>query len=155
MDLKALENKTWKLNRAVARYNEVVERENKMDGQLLVIIHELLAEVNDEAAKLKTVARITPEQVDADTALLTKLEASVNAWKVEYELIQKELIDQAIIDAREGNKSNRYLTLEKREAELKKLIEDGEEKLGKVTGRMMSPGFGNAVHQIVNNAKPQ
>lgn len=155
MDLKSLENKTWKLNQAVARYNDLVARESKTDGQLLAIIHELLADVNDEAARLKTVARIAPEQVDADTTLLTKLEESVNAWKAEMELIQKELIDQAIIDAKAGVKSSRYDALEKRESDLKKLIEEGDEKLGKVTGRMMSPAFGNAVNQIVNNSKPQ
>ena len=155
MDLKLLETKTSKLHHAVARYNDLVEREHKSDGQLLVMIHELIADVNDEAAKITQTVRITPEQVDADTNLLTKLEASVNAWAAELELIEKELIDQALIDAKEGAKSNRYLTLEKRESDLKKLIAEGEEKLGRVSGRMISPGFGNTVQQIVNNAKPQ
>lgn len=154
-DLKVLENKTWQLNQAVSRYNERIEREQKYDVQLLEMITQLLADVNEEAENMKTAARIAPEQVDADTTLLTKLEESVNAWNAEYELIQKELIDQAIIDAKEGTKSSRYLALEKREADLKKLIAEGEEKLGKVTGRMMSPGFGNAVQEIINNAKPQ
>lgn len=153
--LQALENKTWKLNRAVARYNDLIDREKRYDAQLLEMISGLLAEVNEEAEKMKTVARVAPEQVDADTNLLTKLEESLNAWNAEYQLIQKELIDQAILDAKEGTASNRYKVLETREADLKKLIAEAEEKLGKVSGRMLSPGFGNTVQQIVNNAKPQ
>lgn len=154
-DLKVLERKTWQLNRAVARYNDRLEREQKHDAQLLEMFTQLLADVNEQAEKIKTAARIAPEQVDADTTLLTKLEQSVNAWNAEYELVQKDLIDQAIIDAKEGTKSGRYLALERREADLKKLITEVEEKLGKVTGRMMSPRFGNTVQQIINNAKPQ
>lgn len=102
-----------------------------------------------------TAARIAPEQVDADTNLLTALEISLSAWSAELELMQKELIDQAIIDAKSGAKSNRYVVLEKREAELKNLIAEAEQKLGRVSERMLSPGFGNSVQQIVNNLKPQ
>lgn len=152
--LKVLEQRTWQLNQAVTRYIERIEREQKQDNQLLEMISELLAQVNEQAEALKTAARIAPEQVDADTTLLNKLEESVNAWNAEYELIQKELIDQAIIDAKEGTKSSRYLALEKREADLKKLIVEGEEKLGKVAGRIISPEFGNTIQQVVNNLKP-
>lgn len=120
----------------------------KMKRQLENAVDASLAEIKKDSV------RIAPEQVDADTNLLSALETSVNAWSAELEVIQKELIDQAIIDAKSGEKSSRYLTLEKRESDLKKLIAEADEKLGKVTDRMMSPGFGNTVQQIIDNVKP-
>lgn len=152
--MKTLENATWKLNRAVARFNDLVEREGKQDAQLLEMIYQMIDDVNRQAERLKSAARIAPEQVDADTSFVAKLEDSVKTWNQELEMIQKELIDQAIIDGKQGEKSSRYVTLEKREVYLKKTIMEAEQKLGKVTERMMSPAFGNMVNQIVDNAKP-
>ncbi len=79
--------------------------------------------------------RITNEQIQADNNLVNGLEQSLTKWEEELSWIQKELIEQAILDARAGARSKRYEALTLREATLKAYIREANNKLGKVAER--------------------
>lgn len=79
--------------------------------------------------------RFTTEQMQADSLLVDKLESSIKEWEIELSWIEKELIEQALIDSREGMRSNRYLTLETREKNLKGFLKEAHAKLGHVAER--------------------
>lgn len=79
--------------------------------------------------------RITTEQIQADNNLLNSLEQSITAWQEELVMIERELIEQSLIDAREGRRSSRYMALELREKVLKNYLDEARTKLGKVADR--------------------
>lgn len=79
--------------------------------------------------------RFTTEQIHADNLLVNKLEQSIKEWEIELSWIEKELIEQALIDSREGMRSNRYLMLETREKNLKGYLKEAHAKLGHVAER--------------------
>jgi len=97
--------------------------------------------------------RLATDQITADERFLVKLEDAVEKWKAELELIEKELIDQALIDTKAGERSNRYLALEKREKDLKYSINEANVRLGRVTERVANPVFANQVEEVVSNTK--
>jgi hypothetical protein len=85
--------------------------------------------------------RITPEQQAADKAFVDNLETHLKKWQVELAWIEKELIDQALIDGKAGHgKSNRYITLEKAEADLKEKVSNASAKLGLINERYHRSG---------------
>jgi hypothetical protein len=79
--------------------------------------------------------RITNEQIQADNNLVNALEAAIKGWEMELAWVEKELIEQSLIDARAGERSYRYLNLEIREKALKGYLEEARGKLGKVAER--------------------
>ncbi len=79
--------------------------------------------------------RITNEQIQADNNLVNGLEQSMKDWEMELAWIERDLIEQSLIDIGEGRRSARYLALETREKALKKYLQEAREKLGKVVER--------------------
>jgi hypothetical protein len=170
-DLKALAVQVENLSMAVNQYNDFVHQLNAKkavnpeDEKTLTQMIEMIMCLSDAInSELLTLAdfhnhllespRIEPEKVEADQNFKGALEVSLEGWKSELNLIQKEQIDQAIIDAKEGARSNRYIALEKREKDLLSMINDANEKLGTVSERVVNAAFSNQVSSIVNAAKP-
>jgi len=152
--LKNLAKQIDHLQRAVQRQIDLIETGQGSDAKLGQVIEQLVAQVQQSFDELKNAVRITPEQVSADENFRSALEASLKGWRIELEQNQKEQVDQAINDVADaGQRSEKYFALEAREKELKTLIAEAEQKLGKVTERISSPSFSNTVHKIVNNAK--
>ncbi len=77
----------------------------------------------------------TTEQMQADSKFLDSLETAIKEWKAELQWLEKELVEQALIDSKEGRRSNRYLVLEARERDVKYYLADAESKIGKVVER--------------------
>jgi hypothetical protein len=163
IELKQFAFQVEQLRMADERYDDLMERaafankeedmkaaENvrEMRRQLRVAVDASLKDIKNATH------RIAPEQIEADTTLHSALEVSLKGWMQELELIQKETVDQALIDAKAGERSERYNMLEKREKELKVLITEAEPKLGKVAERVVNAAFSNQVSSIVNAAKP-
>ncbi|MBT1702936.1 hypothetical protein KK060_06575 [Fulvivirgaceae bacterium PWU20] len=97
--------------------------------------------------------RIAPEQEAADTDFKTALEQNLKTWEAELQQVQKEIVDQAIIDVKDGQRSDNYYALEKRETELKDNISVAKTKLNMVQERVQSPLFANTINEIVTSAK--
>jgi hypothetical protein len=135
-DLKPLAIQVENLSMAVTRYNDICHKikyatgdsadDHKTLGQIIEMIQGFGREIETEIGKLSEAPRIVPDQVEADTNFKGALEASLSGWRCEHELIQKELIDQALIDSKAGEKSNRYKALEKRDKDLSRMIADAE-----------------------------
>jgi SMC interacting uncharacterized protein involved in chromosome segregation len=146
-------------NGASSESDNAIEQMTEMKRQLETVVDDSIKGYNDHFTYLyatgeQPVARISPEQVDADQSFREALEKSLIGWKGELEMIQSDQIEQAIIDAHANGKSVKYLQLEEREKELKSKISEAEQKLGKVSGRVgASPAFSNAVNKVVNGAK--
>lgn len=77
----------------------------------------------------------TTEKMQADSKFLDSLETSIKEWKAELQWLEKELVEQALIDSKEGRRSNRYLVLEARERDVKYYLADAESKIDKVAER--------------------
>jgi hypothetical protein len=152
---KTLAVQAQNLHFAANRQIELIERNGSVDKQMLEMIENFAHQISETVNSMSTsAARIAPEQINADKTFLASLEASLTGYQEELVVIEKELIDQAIIDSKAGEKSTRYTALEKRERDLKQAIKEANTKLGKVTERIPSPAFSNAVNQIVNEVKP-
>jgi vacuolar-type H+-ATPase subunit E/Vma4 len=151
--LKELEEHAQNLYWAVNRYNELIEKQSSEAAGMLEMVIQFGGMVAEDLKSAGVPARIDPAQVEADNNFTGILEVALKGFRTELELIERELIDQALIDAREGGKGNRYIALEKRERDLKQAIKEAEEKLGKVAERVASPAFSRQVNQIVNGAK--
>lgn len=164
LELKSFAFQVEQMRMAQTRYFELSARAKKskkpedfnnaknvleMCKQLEVAVDDSIREFNKNNN-----IRIAPEQVTADSDFKTALENNLSAWRAELEQVQNQQIEQALIDAKEGHKSARYNALEKREADLKTMIAEANEKMGSVQGRIQSPSFSSAVNQIVNEAKP-
>jgi hypothetical protein len=78
---------------------------------------------------------LTTDQMRADNHLVNELEKSITEWTSELTFLEKELVDQALIDARQGTRSNRYRVLEAREADVKSYLKEARKKLGHVVAR--------------------
>jgi DNA repair exonuclease SbcCD ATPase subunit len=98
--------------------------------------------------------RISSEQIEADNAFLNQLEQSLKDWQNELEWTEKELIDQALIDAKVGARSNRYTALETREKELREMIKEAERKLGMVEQRYNVGSLRDLVNKSLNLIRP-
>ena len=103
--------------------------------------------------------RIAPEQEQADKNLLHNLNARLADWRTELTWTEKELMEQAIIDGKEGNKSNRYKMLEVNEKNLKANIKNAEDKLASLGERIenptpSNPAFTGMVNNALNQMKP-
>lgn len=85
--------------------------------------------------------RIAPEQINADEKLKDALEVSLIENREELEQIKKQMIDQSIIDDREGTTSYRYRMFEKRFMDIQAIILDAENKLAKVSARLAQTGL--------------
>jgi hypothetical protein len=99
--------------------------------------------------------RISPEQVKADNDFKTSLEQNLRAWERELKQVQEEIIDQALIDVKEGQRSARYQALEKRESDLRQNIAEAQVKLESVEVRVVSNSVKATIMDIINQAKPE
>jgi hypothetical protein len=97
---------------------------------------------------------LTTEQMQADNTFLDSLESSLKEWKKELVLLEKELIDQALIDSRVGMRSNRYLVMEKREKDLRAYIAEANTRLGLVAERYQNHTLKNLISQSLNHIRP-
>jgi hypothetical protein len=120
---------------------KAIEDMNEMSRQLEIVVDDSLKLINNQ---LQHSAQYITVEIGFQDAQL-KLSQD------ELEAIQKESVDQAIIDAKAGAKSQRYIMLEQREIELKKQIAEREKELGITPA---SPTFASAVSQVVNSVKP-
>jgi hypothetical protein len=98
--------------------------------------------------------RLTTEQIEADNTFLNGLKNSLTEWQGELTFIEKELIDQAFVDARAGSRSNRYLALESREQQLRTMISNAQGKLGQVAERYNIGPLSNLLSTALNQVKP-
>jgi hypothetical protein len=97
----------------------------------------------------------TTEQVANDGQFVEGLEAKIKEWESELPWLEKELIEQALIDVKQGERSNRYLVLEGREKAVKRYLKDAKEKLGMVAERYVG-GNGplkNLINQHLNQLR--
>jgi hypothetical protein len=102
-----------------------------------------------------TGARLNTEQIAADNAFLDSLEVSLKEWQSELKLIESELIDQALIDAKAAQgKSNRYIALEKRDNDLRNMVKEAESKLGKIEQRYNLGSLRELMNQTLNHIRP-
>lgn len=114
------------------------------------MIHHILTKDASEV-----LARISPEQVEADSTFRNSLNASLTQWRKELAIINDEIIDMSIRDAKAGQPSDELDLLCKREGDLVAKIEEAEKKLGTVNERVVaSKAFNGLVNQIVNNVRP-
>lgn len=162
-DLKDLAPQVENLSMAVNRYNDLVLKfktkptdpeDLKTLSQLVERMRGLSSAINDQLTTHTITPRIADDQVQADQSFHESLEASLQGWEAELLLIQKEQIDQAVIDAKAGARSSRYIALVKRDKDLQAMIADARTKLGKVSERVANAAFSNQVSNIVNAAKP-
>jgi hypothetical protein len=115
----------------------------------------LEADVDRAISDIHKQQRITPEQINADAQLNAALENSLKEWNKELEDVQRETVDQALIDAKEGHPSNRYKMLEKREGELKRDIILAEQKLGIVRERVAAnPALAGMIGKTLESVRP-
>jgi predicted HNH restriction endonuclease len=78
----------------------------------------------------------TTEQMQADNDFVNTLNKSISDWEAELVFLEKELLEQALIDAKTiGTQSNRYKVLEAREADVKRYLTEGRTKLGHIANR--------------------
>ena len=96
----------------------------------------------------------TTEQLQADNKYLNDLEKNIVAWRDELKIIEKELIDQAFIDAKAGERSNRYKALETREATLKGYLREAESRITSVSERYQQGPLSNLINTALNRIRP-
>lgn len=156
IELKTFKEEVEKMRIAQKRTEDLNALHNNPNAKknAEAIQQQLEANVDESIRLLNIQLRISPEEISADQNLSNALETSLKGWEAELEVVQKEEVDQAIIDAKTENKSQRLQMLEGREAELKKMIGDAKEKLGVVNTRVKSTAFGDQVNKIVNEAQP-
>jgi hypothetical protein len=111
---------------------EAIPHITEMKRQLEISVDDSVKEFNKNSA-----ARIAPEQVNVDTDFKAALESNLTKWQTELEYIQNEQVEQAIIDAKQGQKSARYEALIKREGDLKNMIHGAHVKMGSVQDRTL------------------
>lgn len=95
----------------------------------------------------------TAEQLQADNKYLNELELNVIAWRKELCLIEKELIDQAFIDAKAGERSNRYKVLELREADLKRFLREAESRITSISQRYSTGPLSSLMNTALNRLR--
>lgn len=152
--LKQLETESQNLTWAIQRHNELLQKSGQSSPQMIDMILQFGVKVCNELAALQTQPRIAPEQVEADQTLNSALDTAIKGWTEELELLRKEQVDQAIIDGKAGEKSSRYIALEKREHDLTTFIIDAETKLGRVSNRIASHNFADAIARVVSSSVP-
>jgi hypothetical protein len=101
--------------------------------------------------------RITPEQEQADKNFIHNLKSHIADWKSELEWVERELIDQALLDAKAGQRSARYNSFEKRESDLKAMIEEAQKKVTLYAERptAQTQPFNREFSSLVNNTLNQ
>lgn len=95
----------------------------------------------------------TTEQLQVDNKYLNDLEANIIEWRKELCMIEKELIDQAFIDARQGERSNRYKVLEMREADLKRFLREAESRITSISQRYNTGPLSNLMNTALNRLR--
>jgi hypothetical protein len=161
IELKHFAFQVEQLRTAMLRYDELIAQAEqfktpvdlKAAEQMVEMIRQLGIAVDQSLVLISKQPRIAPEQIEADVKFSSALEASLDGWKKELEKLQVQIMEQAIIDSKAGEKSQLYTDLEKNESDLKTSIASAEQKLGKVSERVTSPAFSNQVNQIVNRMK--
>jgi hypothetical protein len=97
---------------------------------------------------------LTPEQLQTDNKFVNDLEKSIKEWQIELAWHERELVEQSLIDAREGRRSNRYLVLEAREKDLKRYLKDAQDKLAGIAKRYNVGPLKNLLLDALNNLRP-
>lgn len=98
--------------------------------------------------------RIENEQIDADQVFIDGLKKSLQGWFIEFEQVQDRICEQALLDAKKGERSDIYTKLEKRELELETMIGEGQRKLGQVGERYSISPLSGLLNKILSQAKP-
>jgi predicted nucleic acid-binding Zn-ribbon protein len=93
------------------------------------------------------------EQLINDNKYLNDLETNIIAWRDELKMIEKELIDQALIDTKAGARSNRYIALETREKTLKGYLREAESRITSVSERYEKGPLSGLINTALNRLR--